>query len=529
MGKLSPYGLVLALAAACSGSGSGETRVKASADGDATSAAAVPAVIEHEPRPIGRASLDAYGWRRGPGREAFARALAAEKKGDLAGVAREAAAALAADPGHLEAAWLVAVAKAKLGETGDVLEPLAIAASGDWAKWGERSLVLPAFEAFRRTPEGQGWVQAAEAYRAAMAGALASSLVVVARSGPPRIPRPGGGVEKVEQRAEVYAVGVGDQGRWIRLTRTGGTVAGALPAPGRALVAYAAYKELARANGDAAIRELRIGAVDLSTGRTGREVALRDVHEVVLGWQVRGSEATLVARVVAARRGSKAEPARVFAIDWRQGQKRGTDLPAPRDGLRVRSLSTERRRLPVAGITADWDDAGTASAFRIDKSKKVVTPGGANASAMIDGHSVVWSPDGARLAFATAAEDPCGEGAARQVAVHVVDAASGRSRVVGRGAGVPSPVWIDASRLAFVDGDGVRVVDAGAGKELARLTGGGGVVTGALGETRACADASAPPPFMTPSAPAEPGVDESDEADELDEPADVGDGSVAPA
>ncbi|KAB2899694.1 MAG: hypothetical protein F9K40_10010, partial [Kofleriaceae bacterium] len=74
MGKLSPYGLVLALAAACSGSGSGETRVKASADGDATSAAAVPAVIEHEPRPIGRASLDAYGWRRGPGREAFARA-----------------------------------------------------------------------------------------------------------------------------------------------------------------------------------------------------------------------------------------------------------------------------------------------------------------------------------------------------------------------------------------------------------------------------------------------------------------------
>lgn len=519
------HGLALALAAACSGSGSGEPRARVTTDGDATSASATVTVVAHEVRPVGLPSLDAYGWRRGPGREAFSRALAAEKKGDLTGVAREASAALAADPGHLEAAWLVAVARAKLGETGGVLAPLAVAASGDWAKWGERSLVLPAFEAFRQTPEGQGWVQAADGYRAAMADALSNALVVVARTASPRIPRPGGGVDKVEQRAELYAAGIGDRGRWVRLTRTGGTVAGALPAQGRAMVAYAAYGELARAGGDAFIRELRIGVVDLTTGRAGREVSLRDVHEVTLGWQVRGSEATLVARVVGARTGAKQEPPRVYAIDWRQGQKRGTDLPAPRDGLRIRSLSAARRRLPVAGVTADWDDAGTASALRIDKSKKVVTPAGPASSAMIDGHSVVWSPDGARLAFATAAEDPCGDAPARQVAVHVVDAASGRSRVVGRGTGVPSPMWLDAARLAFVDGDAVRVVDAGGGKELARLAGGGGVATAALGESRACADASAPPPFGSPAVGEAPGGDDGDEPDERDEPSDVGDGS----
>jgi hypothetical protein len=496
--------------AACSGSS--ETRAKVvGGDGDAMGAlAAAAAVVEVEVRPVGRANLDAYGWRRGPGRAAVARALAAEKKGDMAGVAREAAAALAADPGHLEAAWLVAIAKAKLGDVEGVLEPLAIAASGDWAKWGERSLVLPALETFRQTPHGQGWVRAAEQYRTAMADALAGAVVVVARGAAPRIPRPGGaGSEKVEQRAEVYAVGVGDAGRWIRLTRTGGTVAGALPAPGRAMVAYAAYDEVWHPNGDTAIRELRIGAVDLATGRAGREVALPNVHEVMLGWVTRGSEITLVARVVPARLHAIVDPPRVFAIDWRQGQKRGTDLPAPRDGLRIRSLSTERRRLPVAGVTADWDDAGTASAIRIDKSKKVVAPGGAS-SAMIDGHSVVWSPDGARLAFATAAEDPCGDAAAKQVAVHVVDAASGRARVVGKSAGVPSPVWLDAARLAYVDGD----------KEVARLAGGGGVVTSALGETRACADDSAPPPFTY--APGEPAAGEGEGEGEGDEPEDVG-------
>lgn len=510
------YGLVIALGAslgACSGSGSGDTRAKGVAGdgGAATSAAVSP--VDLAVKPIGLASLDAFGWRRGAGKDAFARALAAEKKGDMDGVAREGAAALAADPGHLEAAWLVAVARAKLGQNDGVLAPLEVAAAGDWAKWGERSLVLPALEGFRQTPEGAAWVRAAEKYRAAMAEALLGAVVVVARGAAPRVPRPGGdGAEKVDQRAELYAVSVANGGgRWIRLTRTGGAVAGALPAPGRALVAYVAYDEIWHPNGDPAIRELKVGVVDLSTGRAGREVALRDAHEVMLGWQVRGSEATLVARIVPARLHSVVDAPRVYAIDWRQGQKRGTDLPAPRDGLRVRSLSTERRRLPVSGITADWDDAGTASAVRIDKSKKVVAPGGA----MIDGHSVVWSPDGARLAFATAADDPCGEGAARQVAVYVVDAASGRSRVVGKGEGVPSPRWLDAARLAFVDGDGVRVVDAGSGKELARLEGGGGVVTGALGESRACADNSAPP-FTSP--PGREPADDSDEPSGHEEP-----------
>ncbi len=509
------------LASACSSSGAGEARGRAAAPGD-DAAAAVPVPVALTLRPLGGGRLADFDWRRGPGRAAFARALVAEKAGDLAGVAREASAALAADPGHLEAAWLVAVARARLGELDGVLAPLEIAAAGDWPKWGERSLDLAALAGFRATPAGRAWVEAGERYRAALADALAGALVVVARTAPASAPRLAtDGVTRVDHRAELYAVDLAG-GRWLRLTRTGGTVVGALPAPGRPLVAYAAYREVARARAGTSIRELRVGVVELGTGRAGREVALRDVHEVTLGWQVRGSETTLVARVVPARTGKgAAAPPRTYAIDWKQGQRRDTDLPPARDGLRIRPLTAERRRLPVRGVTADWDDAGTASAARIDKSKKVVVPVG---GAMIDGHSLVWSPDGARLAFATAAEDPCAaDAAARAVAIHVVDAASGRARVVGQGVGVPSPVWLDAARLAFVDGDGVRVVDVAASRELVRLEGGPGaaVVTAVFGESRACAAAGGAGPFAGLPDDAGGGGGSGDGGEPGDEGADV--------
>lgn len=459
-----------AFAAGCGGGGGREARAKAGEDGT-VAAAAVP--VDVPLRPLGCKGLDAYAWRRGPGRDAFSRALAAEKKGDMPGVEREAAAALAADPGHLEAAWLVAVARARLGKLDGVLGPLEIAAAGDWAKWGERSMELAVFEPFRATPAGAGWMRAADEYRSALSQDVSGALVVIARTAAPRMPR--GDDERVEFRAELYGV-VGD-GRWIRLTRTGGDVVGALPASGRPLVAYAAYDAVARKPGASSIRALRVGVVDLSTGRAGREVVLRDVQEMMLGWVMRGTEPALVAKVKTGA-GSALQ-----AIDWHRGEIAATQLKAPRDGLRIRPLAAERRRLPIAGVAADWDDAGTASALRIDKSKKVVAPGGA----MIDGHSVTWAPDGTRLAFATAAEDPCGEGAARDVTVQVVDAASGRARVVHRGTGVPSPQWLDASRLAVVDGDAVRIVDASSGQALSKLGGGGGVATSVFGETRACA------------------------------------------
>ncbi|MEO7730489.1 MAG: hypothetical protein ABIY55_05915, partial [Kofleriaceae bacterium] len=91
------------------------------------------AAVSHdlEPRPLGLPELAAYGWRKRGGQPAFRLARGSEQAGDWAAVATTCQQALAADPGHLEASWLLAVAFAKLGKPDQLLAPLARAEAGD--------------------------------------------------------------------------------------------------------------------------------------------------------------------------------------------------------------------------------------------------------------------------------------------------------------------------------------------------------------------------------------------------------------
>ena len=66
-------------------------------------------------RPLGLADFTAWQWRERAGQPAFRIARKAENRDDWAGVVTACSEALAADPTHLEAAWLLAVA---LGKTG---------------------------------------------------------------------------------------------------------------------------------------------------------------------------------------------------------------------------------------------------------------------------------------------------------------------------------------------------------------------------------------------------------------------------
>jgi len=68
------------------------------------------------------------------------------------------------------------------------------------------------------------------------------------------------------------------------------------------------------------------------------------------------------------------------------------------------------------------------------------------------------------VAFATRA-DPCAaDAAARRASLYVVEAATGRLRVVAQGECGLAAVWLDDDRLAYEDGeDGVRIVDVPSG------------------------------------------------------------------
>jgi len=463
-------------------------------------------VIELPILPLGRARLDDFDWRHGPGRESFLRAISREKARDWPAAAAAAREALAADPGHLDAAWLLATALARQGDTAAMLGPIQTAATGDWAKWGERSLDLPLFADFRTTPAGRAWTRAAVRYREAQADALGRALVVLGRPGVG-----GPGEVAAERRAELFAVDV-EQGRWLRLTRTGGAVAAALEAPGAPLHAFVAYRSVqpGRAGRPTILRDVSVGVVDRSTGKLGRPVDLGDAARVVVAWRtVRGGEPRLELDVAPAEAGDLDR----WRVDWRRGSKTRVTERRRGDTVEVTAQGARRTRLPVAGVRADWDD-GVASALRIETSHKTIAP-----PALVDGETVAWAPGGARLAFATAPADPCGAGEARVAQVFGVDAASGRLLALGTGDGPAQLRWLDATRLAHVAGDRVRIVDAARGDELGQVAGGAGVALDALTPLRRCApvlaeddgpfapaadedwdeEAASPPPSPSPS------------------------------
>jgi hypothetical protein len=325
-----------------------------------------PAVRVEVPA-LGTDRLDGWGWRRGPGAAAFGRALAAERAGDLPTLEREATAALAADPGHLEAAWLAAVARARLGRLDEVLAPLQVAAAGDWGKWGERSLELAALEAFRASAAGRGWVEAAGRHRDAYQEALRRAVVVLGA----RVGERGAGVGR-----ELYAVDV--RGRPL-----------AAPDPHRRCRWRARSPAARRAAGSPTPRPAarcarKDGRVDVTdrassiwtTGRASREVALR--RPAPPGHAGVADAARWRGR--AARGGGRhAATARGRGSRWSTGAA-ASDRTGGRAG--VRCAASGSRSPPMRGgpdgacrsrgLSADWDDRGTASAVRFDRSGKVV-------------------------------------------------------------------------------------------------------------------------------------------------------------
>ena len=373
--------------------------------------------------PLGAASLAAFDWRRRAGHAAYREAVAAETTEAWAAVVAACRRARQLDPDHLEAAWLEAAALARQGALGEVLAPLQVAAAGDWGKWGERSLDLPLFAAFRATPTGQAWSRAADAYRADYVAALARAAIVGAAG-------------------DLHAYDPTTQ-RWLRVTRTYGAVRAAVASDSARLVAYVAVRKTDRG------RAATVGVVDLATGRPGGEVALSGERARLRWRDARGVAALEVAD-------DKQHKAKFDRIDWGRGTRAPSDakgaLLSPTlhvDGDRARLV-----RLPHADVTADWDEEGVAGALRIERSRRTVTAPG---TTLFDGNTLVWSRDQARLALATAPADPC---AAEDREVAIIDVDTGRLRSVDRGAPIVQVSWIGDGMLAIARGGTVTLLAA---------------------------------------------------------------------
>jgi len=454
-------GVLLGLAGGgCSGRpGSGSEKA---AERDSDGGVVRAALMVPSPLPLGKAEVDEFGYRRGPGRGEFDRAVQIEKRARDASDWREVVAAcrsaLAADPGHLDASWLLAAALARLGEHDAILEPLSTAVAGDWAKWGERSLALPLFRDFLASPSGEAWRQLAEQYRAAFAQSARRALVVLAH--------------------ELYGWDP-ETGRWLRLTRTSGTVVAALPGPqASGLIAYVAYRDLARPGDQrGAVARPGVAVVELASGKASREIGFDEVGELRLAWRP-GQPGDAPAIAVAIDRGRERG---VWLLEWEHGHRKHpaakTKVTLDPDQLIVARGRVQHHRAPVPGVTADWDDDGLASAIRLDATRKTVSP---PEGLLVDGHELVWSADRSRLALVAARDGDC----AAAEAVFVVDAATGKLRRIGD-APAPAPAWVDDRRLAYTAGDHVVIVDASSARVERELISTGGVATANV--DRACA------------------------------------------
>jgi hypothetical protein len=428
--------------------------------------------IELPAAQLGLVDVSAYGWRKRAGQPAFRLARKAEARdawGDVVATCRQ---VLAADPGHLEAAWLLAVGLAKLGKLDQVLEPLQKAAAGDFAKWGPASLELPALQAFLATPVGVAWRRRVEQDRERYGAAIARAVIVTAGGDlyaytPPPDPA-GGPAPRSTGGAGRGSSSVGEPdeanetketpspGRWYRLSHAGGVV-GAVAVPAAQKIAY--VSRIVRSGK----RELGLGVIDLVRGRTSRPIRI----DSAAGLARPGDPAELLAAGSIAVAYSAASPAGFWigsgasrAMAWRRldDDFRLHALPARTSRpagpwLEVTTRATARLHALPDNLTADWDDQSLASAMRIGTSNRVVSvasPG------LIDGNTAAWSPDRAHVAFVAQLDDHCADGALN-TAAFIADASTGATRELERAAGGIAVVWLAERKLVIAGDHGVTI------------------------------------------------------------------------
>jgi hypothetical protein len=381
------------------------------------------APVELDPVPLGLRDAAGFSWRKRAGQPAFRTARKAESREDWAAVVSACREALAADPGHLEASWLLAAALGKLGKVDEVLEPLRVAVAGDFGKWGLASLELVALQGFLATPTGEAWRRRVDEDRSTFLTEIARATIVTADG-------------------DLFAYDL-ETSRWLRLTRTSGAVISGLAIPGARKVAYVA-RQVVKGK-----RTLAIGVVDLTRGRTTRAVDLGSSGPLTIAY-------------------SEARPAGFWIgaggpkLVWRvlEDDRKLVPLPAkaprpPGPRLEVANRSARLQALPVPTVTADWDDHGLASAIRIGSSNRVVS---APSPGLIDGNTAAWSPGKSHLAFVAQLDETCAPGAVSSAA-YIADASTGKLQEIERATGGLAVEWLTDRKLVVAGDRGVSIVD----------------------------------------------------------------------
>ena len=398
----------------------------------------------------------------GDGWPAYDKAVAAKTKKDWATARTLAEAAIAKDPYHLDAHRLLATILAQAGEHAAAVDHLVTALADDYWKYGPSLAKDEDLKEFLATPHGQSVAGLAQKIHDDYQKRIAGGVWLVGRRSSFKWAKDPG-IQATTTRGELYAFDR-ETHRFLRLTHTDHKVAGFVRAPGGGEVAILGFDKVdhPKADGDAATF-VNAWVLILDTAEwkpVGPKVLLPAARELAVGYGA--GDQLLVSTAPAAGRWGVGE-ATVASVDKSTGKttKVATPAPVPRIAL---TLDEGRVVRTIDGIEAAWTgDPATAPTLKATGGTAIQIPeSGAAAQA-----SVALAPGGARLVFATAV-DPCAKDLAPSL--YVADAKKATVKHVLTAASRFPTRWIDATTLAYEDGEGaIRLWDASIGREVQKL------------------------------------------------------------
>jgi hypothetical protein len=404
------------------------------------------------------------------GRPAYEKARAAAKTKDWATVKTQCEAALAKDPGHLDAHRLLATALAQTGDPAAAVDHLVTAIAADYYAYGPDLATDKDLEAFLATPQGQAVSSLAQQIHDEITKRVKGGLWLVGRRSPFRWPdKPG--VQYAYSRGEVYAYDR-DSKRYFRLTHTDHQVLGFVRAGDETAVLGYDKVDHPADNSPSSFAHPWLEVRDADEKLVGKRVSLPAGKLLAVGY---GTGGALVVAIDGAAQ----------SVDKTTGKltKISGALPVPR----IEATLEEGKLVRAPDVEAAWQgDPPVAGSLKVGATAIGVPESGQTAQ-----NAVALAPGGARLAFSTAV-DPCAKDAAPSL--YVADTKTGALKHLLTARSRFDTRWLDGNVLAYEDGDGaIRLWDATTGREAIRLDERGGLALDVLSLSPAPVCKQAPP------------------------------------
>lgn len=449
--------LVVLLFASC---GKGGNKNNAKRDSGLTGPVAAPISLPV----LGVDRITRFSFIYDQGAAAYKKASEAASKKDWAEARKQAEAAIARDPNHLDARRLLAIALVQTGEQAGAVDHLVAAIAADYYNYGAQLTATAELKDFFSSQHGQAVLQLTGQIKDEYAKRIKASLWLVGRRSSFKWPaKPG--VQPAASRGELYAYDR-ESKRYLRLTHTSDQVAGYVRSKSGNEVAILGYDRIDRPAGDAPPLFARawIQAFDTTEWKnTTPKITLASARAISLYYG--DGDQLLVATAPATARWTLGAWT-VQSIDRTTGKL--TKTSAQPGVPRIELTLDEGRIVPpktLEGVQAPWTgDPPRAPTLQLTGGVPPIQVPESGQAAM---ETVAAAPGNAFVAFATAV-DPCAKDTAPSL--YVANGKTGALKHLLTNQSRFASRWLDATTLAYEDGDGsIRLWDATTQREAQRL------------------------------------------------------------